>query len=341
MSDLQQLSNQALADIAAADTPDAIEALRVSLLGKSGSVTALLKSLGALPAEERKQAGEAINRTRDVIGEALGARKAAVEAAALDARLAAETIDVTLPGRDAGRGGLHPVSRTLERIADIFGRLGYEMADGPEIEDDWHNFEALNFPPHHPARAMHDTFYMRPDQCGEGRLLRTHTSGCQVRYMLDAVATQSGPPLRMIAAGKVYRSDSDQTHTPMFHQVEGLLVDEHASFADLKGTLVEFVRAFFERDFDMRFRPSYFPFTEPSAEVDIAWQQPDGSTRWLEVLGCGMVHPNVLRNVGIDPERYTGFAFGLGVERFAMLRYGVNDLREFFENDVRFLRRFV
>jgi len=231
---------------------------------------------------------------------------------------------------------LHPVGRTLERIAEIFAGLGYAQAQGPEIEDDWHNFEALNFPPHHPARAMHDTFYF-PD----GRLLRTHTSGVQIRYMLDHVRSGQEPPLRMIAAGKVYRSDSDQTHTPMFHQVEGLLVDEHASFADLKGTLGEFVRAFFGRDFDMRFRPSYFPFTEPSAEVDIAWTQPDGSQRWLEVLGCGMVHPNVLRNVGIDPERYTGFAFGLGVERFAMLREGVDDLRSFFENDVRFLRRFA
>ena len=331
MSDLEHLSTRALADIAAADTPDALEALRVALFGKQGSVTAQMKTLGALPPDERKAAGEAINRVRDTLGDALSARKAAIDEAVLTARLATETVDVTLPGRNADRGGLHPVSRTLERIADIFGRLGYEMADGPEIEDDWHNFEALNFPPHHPARAMHDTFYF-----GDGRLLRTHTSGCQVRYMLG-----NQPPLRMIAAGKVYRSDSDQTHTPMFHQVEGLLVDERASFADLKGTLAEFVRAFFERDFEMRFRPSYFPFTEPSAEVDIAWQQPDGSTRWLEVLGCGMVHPNVLRNVGIDPERYTGFAFGLGVERFAMLRYGVNDLRDFFENDVRFLRQFA
>jgi len=331
MSDLEHLSTRALADIAAADTPDALEALRVALFGKQGSVTAQMKTLGALPPDQRKAAGEAINRMRDTLGDALSARKAEIDEAVLAARLSTETIDVTLPGRDAGRGGLHPVSRTLERIADIFGRLGYEMADGPEIEDDWHNFEALNFPPHHPARAMHDTFYF-----GDGRLLRTHTSGCQVRYMQD-----HAPPLRMIAAGKVYRSDSDQTHTPMFHQVEGLLVDDRASFADLKGTLAEFVRAFFERDFEMRFRPSYFPFTEPSAEVDIAWQQPDGSTRWLEVLGCGMVHPNVLRNVGIDPERYTGFAFGLGVERFAMLRYGVNDLRDFFENDVRFLRQFA
>jgi phenylalanyl-tRNA synthetase alpha chain len=331
MTDIERLTPDALAGIAAADSPEALESLRVALLGKHGSITAQLKTLGALPPEQRKSAGEAINRARDAIGEALAARKIELDSAALDARLSTETIDVTLPGRNPARGGLHPVSRTLERITDIFGRLGYELADGPEIEDDWHNFEALNFPPHHPARAMHDTFYF-----DDGRLLRTHTSGVQVRYMKD-----HAPPLRMIAAGKVYRSDSDQTHTPMFHQVEGLLVDEHASFADLKGTLSEFVRAFFERDFAMRFRPSYFPFTEPSAEVDIAWQQPDGSTRWLEVLGCGMVHPNVLRNVGIDPERYTGFAFGLGVERFAMLRYGVDDLRSFFDNDVRFLRQFA
>jgi phenylalanyl-tRNA synthetase alpha chain len=336
MSDIESLSTQALADIGAASTPDALEALRIALLGKSGSITAQLKALGALPGDQRKAAGEAINRARDAISEALSARKTALDDAALDARLAGETIDVTLPGRNAGRGGVHPVSRTLERIVEIFGKLGYALADGPEIEDDWHNFEALNFPPHHPARAMHDTFYFPPDGSGVARLLRTHTSGVQVRYM-----GEHQPPLRMIAAGKVYRSDSDQTHTPMFHQVEGLLVDEHASFADLKGTLAEFVRAFFERDFEMRFRPSYFPFTEPSAEVDIAWQQADGSTRWLEVLGCGMVHPNVLKNVGIDPEKYTGFALGLGVERFAMLRYGVNDLRSFFDNDVRFLRQFA
>ncbi|MFT4247654.1 MAG: phenylalanine--tRNA ligase subunit alpha [Pseudomonas sp.] len=331
MSDIETLGKQALADIAAAQNPEQLEALRVALLGKSGSVTAQLKQLGGLPPEQRKAAGEAINVVRDAVSGALGERRAVLENAALDARLAGEQIDVTLPGRRGERGGLHPVTRALERITEIFARLGYELADGPEIEDDWHNFEALNFPPHHPARAMHDTFYF-----GDGRLLRTHTSGVQVRYM-DA----HRPPLRMIAAGKVYRSDSDQTHSPMFHQVEGLLVDEHSTFADLKGTLAEFVRAFFERDFEMRFRPSYFPFVEPGAEVDIAWQQPDGSTRWLEVLGCGMVHPNVLRNCGIDPERYTGFAFGLGVERFAMLRYGVNDLRAFFENDVRFLRQFA
>ncbi|WP_045738195.1 phenylalanine--tRNA ligase subunit alpha [Xanthomonas sp. MUS 060] len=331
MSEIDSLCGQALADIAAAQSPEALEQLRVALLGKSGSITAQLKQLGGLAPEQRKQAGEAINRVRDTVSVALAERRALLDTAALDARLAVERIDVTLPGRRGERGGLHPVTRTLERITEIFARLGYELADGPEIEDDWHNFEALNFPPHHPARAMHDTFYF-----GDGRLLRTHTSGVQVRYM-----GKHAPPLRMIAAGKVYRSDSDQTHSPMFHQVEGLLVDEHSTFADLKGTLSEFVRAFFERDFQMRLRPSYFPFVEPGAEVDIAWQQPDGSTRWLEVLGCGMVHPNVLRSVGIDPERYTGFAFGMGVERFAMLRYGVNDLRAFFENDVRFLRQFA
>jgi phenylalanyl-tRNA synthetase alpha chain len=331
MSDIQTLTAQALSDVAAAQNSEALEALRVNLLGKSGSITAQLKQLGALPAEERKAAGEAINRAKEAVAAALGERRTVLDAAALDAKLAAEAVDVTLPGRNGERGGLHPVTRALERITEIFGRLGYELSEGPEIEDDWHNFEALNFPPHHPARAMHDTFYF-----GDGRLLRTHTSGVQVRYMEG-----HQPPLRMIAAGKVYRSDSDQTHSPMFHQVEGLLVDEKANFADLKGTLSEFVRAFFERDFEMRFRPSYFPFTEPSAEVDIAWQQEDGSTRWLEVLGCGMVHPNVLRGLGIDPEKYTGFAFGLGVERFAMLRYGVNDLRAFYENDVRFLRQFA
>jgi phenylalanyl-tRNA synthetase alpha chain len=331
MAGIEDLGRQAQADIAAAGSPDALEALRVSLLGKSGSITAQLKSLGALPADERKAAGEAINKVRDAIGDALSVRKVALDEAALDARLAGEATDVTLPGRDAARGGLHPLTRAMDRIAAIFGQLGYELADGPEIEDDWHNFEALNFPPHHPARAMHDTFYF-----GDGRLLRTHTSPVQIRSMAGRQ-----PPIRIIAPGKVYRSDSDQTHSPMFHQIEGLLVDETSSFADLKGTLSEFIRAFFERDFEMRFRPSYFPFTEPSAEVDIRWDAEDGSTRWLEVLGCGMVHPNVLKNCGIDPERYTGFAFGLGVERFAMLRYGVSDLRAFFENDLRFLKQFA
>ncbi len=331
MSDIEAATQLALQSIQGSTTLDELDQLRVNLLGKSGSITNQLKQLGALPPDQRKLAGEAVNRSKEQLADAISARKHILEEAAFEHRLASEKIDITLPGRGSERGNLHPVSRTLERITDIFARLGYQLADGPEIEDDFHNFEALNFPPHHPARAMHDTFYF-PD----GRVLRTHTSGVQVRFM-----TENKPPLRMIAAGKVYRSDSDQTHTPMFHQVEGLLIDETSSFADLKGTLSEFVRAFFERDFEMRFRPSYFPFTEPSAEVDIAWQQPDGSTRWLEVLGCGMVHPNVLRNCGIDPERYSGFAFGLGVERFAMLRYGVNDLRSFFENDTRFLKQFA
>ena len=331
MDALDSRVSQSLQAIAAAASLEALDAERVAVIGKSGFVTEQLKQLGKLPGDERKAAGERINAAKDGVLAAIAARRAVLEDAAHEARLAADRVDVTLPGRRAGRGSVHPVTRAMERICDIFGRLGYELADGPEIEDDWHNFEALNFPPHHPARAMHATFYF-----GDGRLLRTHTSGVQVRYMGN-----HAPPLRMIAAGKVYRSDSDQTHSPMFHQIEGLLVDEHATFADLKGTLSELVRAFFERDFEMRFRPSYFPFVEPGAEVDIAWQQADGSTRWLEVLGCGMVHPNVLKAVGIDPERYTGFAFGLGVERFAMLRYGVDDLRAFFENDVRFLRQFA
>ena len=331
MSTIDQLTAKALQQIADAGNLDALDALRVALLGKSGEITVQLKQLGALAADERKSAGEAINRAKDAVAEAIAARKLQLEQAALDRRLASERIDVTQPGRGLLPANAHPVSKTLERISEIFSRLGYQTAEGPEVEDDWHNFEALNFPPHHPARAMHDTFYFP-----SGHLLRTHTSGVQVRFMKD-----NKPPLRMIAMGKVYRSDSDQTHTPMFHQMEGLLIDETSSFADLKGTLAAFVRAFFEQDFEMRFRPSYFPFTEPSAEVDIAWKQPDGSTRWLEVLGCGMVHPNVLRSCGIDPERYTGFAFGLGIERFAMLRYGVNDLRSFFENDTRFLKQFA
>ncbi len=332
MDDLDTLVDEGLAAIADAGSLEMLDAVRVRLLGKSGSVTALLKTLGKLPPDERRAQGERINIVRDRLGEALGARKAALEKVALDARLASERIDITLPGRSGERGTAHPVTRALARITAIFERLGYQVADGPEIEDDWHNFEALNFPPHHPARTMHDTFWF-PD----GRLLRTHTSPVQIRTMAGRQ-----PPIRIIAPGKVYRSDSDQTHTPMFHQVEGLLVDETSSFADLKGTLKQFVDAFFERDFEMRFRPSYFPFTEPSAEVDIAWDRGDGSAPgWLEVLGCGMVHPNVLRNCGIDPERYSGFAFGLGVERFAMLRYGVSDLRSFFDNDLRFLRQFA
>ena len=331
MDDLDSRATQALAQIDKADTLEALDALRVGLLGKSGIVTAALKTLGALAPDERKARGAEVNRVKERLADALAARKQLLEQGELDRRLASETLDISLPGRDGERGGIHPITRALERISAIFARLGYQRVDGPEIEDDWHNFEALNFPPHHPARAMHDTFYF-----GDGRLLRTHTSPVQIRAMAGRQ-----PPIRIIAPGKVYRSDSDQTHSPMFHQIEGLLIDETSSFAELKGTLAEFIRAFFERDFEMRFRPSYFPFTEPSAEVDIRWDAADGSTRWLEVLGCGMVHPNVLKNCGIDPERYTGFAFGLGVERFAMLRYGVSDLRAFFENDLRFLRQFA
>ncbi len=331
MDALSTQIEQVLTDITAAATLERLDAVRVNVLGKTGFITEQLKSLGKLEAEERKARGAEVNRIKERLQEALATRKAQLEDALFEQRLAEERIDITLPGRHIEHAGIHPVTRALDRIVDIFSRLGYQLADGPEIEDDYHNFEALNFPPHHPARAMHDTFYF-PD----GRLLRTHTSPVQIRAMKGRQ-----PPIRIIAAGKVYRSDSDQTHTPMFHQVEGLLVDETSSFADLKGTLREFVTAFFERDFAMRFRPSYFPFTEPSAEVDIRWDREDGGERWLEVLGCGMVHPNVLKACGIDAERYTGFAFGLGVERFAMLRYGVADLRQFFENDVRFLRQFA
>jgi len=331
MDELTARVDDAIKDVATSASIDALDAIRVAWLGKSGVLTEQLKLLGKLDPEQRKRQGEHVNRAKESLLAAIGTRKQSLEDAAYRARLASERIDVSMPGRNAERGNVHPITRTLDRIVDIFARLGYSQADGPEIEDDFHNFEALNFPPHHPARAMHDTFYF-PD----GRLLRTHTSPVQIRAM-----TNREPPIRVIAAGKVYRADSDQTHTPMFHQVEGLLIDETSSFADLKGTLKQFITAFFERDFEMRFRPSYFPFTEPSAEVDIRWERPDGSLGWLEVLGCGMVHPNVLRACRIDPERYTGFAFGLGVERFAMLRYGVGDLRSLFENDVRLLRQFA
>jgi phenylalanyl-tRNA synthetase alpha chain len=329
MSALETILSEALARIALASDAAALEQVRVDTMGKKGAVTELMKQLGGMDAEAKKRFGAEINQVKDALQSAISAKKAALDAAVLSAKLASETIDVTLPGRRASGGNLHPITRAMERMTAIFASMGFEMAEGPEIEDDYHNFEALNFPPHHPARTMHDTFYF-----GDGRLLRTHTSPVQIRAMKERA-----PPIKIIAAGKVYRSDSDQTHSPMFHQVEGLYIAEKVSFADLKGMLMSFVRAFFERDFEMRFRPSYFPFTEPSAEVDIAWER-DGKTSWLEVLGCGMVHPNVLRAGGIDPERYSGFAFGLGVERFTMLRYGVNDLRAFFENDVRFLAQF-
>ncbi len=315
-----------------------LDDVRVRFLGKKGLLTEQLKQLGKLPAEERPKAGQAINIAKKRVQEAIEDRKAALQAAALDEKLASERIDVTLSGKGQASGGLHPVTRTLQRIEKLFAGMGFESVEGPEIEDDYHNFEALNIPAHHPARAMHDTFYI-----DEHRVLRTHTSPVQIRVMENRE-----PPLRIIAPGRVYRCDSDLTHTPMFHQVEGLLVDEEVSFADLKGLLDEFLKHFFEReDLGVRFRPSYFPFTEPSAEVDIECVICGGEgcrvcshTGWLEVLGCGMVHPNVFGHVDIDNERYTGLAFGMGVERLTMLKYGVDDLRLFFENDLRFLQQF-
>lgn len=322
--------DQALSDINHANEAQ-LEQLRLDLLGRKGRLTAQLKQLGELPAEQRRAAGQVINQAKQAIEMAIAQRSAQLASARLQRQLTEDRLDLTLPGRRLADGAAHPVSRTLDRIIDLFAQLGFAVATGPEVEDDEHNFAALNFPEHHPARAMHDTFYLE-----DGRLLRTHTSPVQVRVM-----RAGPPPYRIIAPGRVFRSDSDQTHTPQFHQVEGLLVDEGVSFADLKGILLAFVRAFFEDDLEMRLRPSYFPFTEPSAEVDIRWPDPQGGPgRWLEVLGCGMVHPNVLRACGVDAERYTGYAFGLGVERFAMLRYQVDDLRLFFDNQVPFLSQF-
>jgi phenylalanyl-tRNA synthetase alpha chain len=326
-----EIRNRALAEIEACEDLQQLDDLRVRYLGKKGEVTALLKSLGSMEPEQRRPFGQAVNAARDALNQAISARRQALETRALDQKLLSEKVDVTLPGRGERRGGLHPVTMAMDRAIGIFTKLGFDVATGPEVEDDHYNFEALNFPPHHPARAMHDTFHF-----GDGRLLRTHTSPVQIRVM-----EKSEPPYRIIAPGKVFRSDSDQTHTPMFHQIEGLLIGEGVSMADLKGVLHTFVNAFFERSLAMRFRPSYFPFTEPSAEVDIAWEKGDGSEPgWLEILGCGMVHPNVLTGCDVDPEKYTGYAFGMGVERMAMLRYGVTDLRQFFENDLEFLRQF-
>jgi len=338
-TELEQVLSDARAAVESAADLRALDDVRVQYLGKSGVFTEQLKGLGKLPKEERPAAGQAINQAKQALQKAIEARKTELETAALAERLAAERIDVSLPGRGTGNGGLHPVTRTMQRIQEIFGGAGFEVATGPEIEDDFHNFEALNIPAHHPARAMHDTFYFE-----EGTLLRTHTSPVQIRVMKDAE-----PPVKVIAPGRVYRCDSDLTHTPMFHQVEGFMVDDEVTFADLKGILNAFLHTFFEReDLDVRFRPSYFPFTEPSAEVDIQCVMCGGEgcrvcsyTGWLEVLGCGMIHPEVMRHVGIDSEKYSGYAFGMGVERLAMLRYGVNDLRLFFENDLRFLKQFA
>ncbi len=337
MENLEALASEAKAAIEAAGDANALEQLRVDYLGKKGQITGLLKGLGKLSAEERPAAGARINVVKQQLQALIGERKQSIENAAMEAKLAAETIDVSLPGRGQSTGGIHPVTRTMERMEAFFSAIGFEVAEGPEIEDDYHNFEALNIPAHHPARAMHDTFYV-----DEHTVLRTHTSPVQVRVM----ETQA-PPIKIICPGRVYRCDSDLTHSPMFHQVEGLLIDEHSSFADLKGVIEAFLREFFEKELEVRFRPSYFPFTEPSAEVDIQCVNCGGSgcrvcshTGWLEVLGCGMVHPRVLEFSNIDTEKYSGFAFGMGVERLAMLRYGVNDLRLFFDNDLRFLEQF-
>jgi len=337
--DLEAILVAAEAEIAAAADLPALDKVRVAYLGKSGVLTDQLKQLGKLPPEERRAAGQGINLAKQRLQQTIESRRAVLEQEALERRLAAERVDVTLPGRGSEPGGLHPVTQSLARIEALFASAGFQSAEGPEIEDDFHNFEALNIPAHHPARAMHDTFYF-----DEHLLLRTHTSPVQIRVMEGAE-----PPFRVIAPGRVYRCDSDLTHTPMFHQVEGFLVGEDVTFADLKGILQGFLAGFFEKeDLKLRFRPSYFPFTEPSAEVDIECVICGGAgcrvckdSGWLEVLGCGMIHPEVFRHVGIDSERYLGYAFGMGVERLTMLRYGVNDLRLFFENDLRFLRQFA
>jgi phenylalanyl-tRNA synthetase alpha chain len=326
MDQLEDVIVKAQAEIQAAANAVELDEIRVHYLGKKGIFTEQSKALGKLSAEERPAAGQAINHAKQAVTDAINSKRDALQLAELNQKLASETLDITLPGRRQSAGGLHPVTRTIRRIESLFGELGFQVAEGPEIEDDFHNFDALNIPAHHPARTDHDTFYFNP-----ALMLRTHTSGVQIRTM-----EQQQPPLRVIAPGRVYRNDYDQTHTPMFHQVEGLLVDENVSFTHLKGVLHDFLNNFFEADLQIRFRPSYFPFTEPSAEVDVMGK----NGKWLEVLGCGMVHPNVLRSVGIDPERYSGFAFGMGVERLTMLRYGVNDLRAFFENDLRFLKQF-
>jgi len=326
MHELQKILDQALQQFALISDEAELEQVKARYLGKEGSLTVLLKGLGKLSAEERPAAGARINQVKQGIEAALQQRRDALQQTKLAQKLAAESLDVTLPGRGLGTGGLHPVTRTLERIEQLFHSLGFATASGPEIERDFYNFTALNIPENHPARAMHDTFYIDPQH-----VLRTHTSPVQVRYMED-----HQPPLKIISSGRVYRVDSDATHSPMFHQVEGLWVDEDISFANLKGVVQDFLQRFFEQDdLQVRFRPSFFPFTEPSAEMDMSW-----NGGWLEIGGCGMVHPNVLKHVNIDSERYLGFAFGLGVERLAMLRYGVNDLRLFYESDLRFLKQF-
>ena len=344
MESLTDLTKRALAEVSASADLARLDEVRVLWLGKKGLLTEQLKSLGALPASERPAAGALINDAKLAVQSALDARRTLLDAADIQRKLESGRVDVTLDGRGEHSGGLHPVTRARLRIERLFGEVGFAVAQGPEIEDDFHNFTALNVPANHPARAMHDTFYLEQELNGERALLRTHTSPVQIRALL---AAREQLPLAVIAPGRVYRMDSDATHTPMFHQVEGLLVDEGVSFANLKSILHGFMEAFFERDLAMRLRPSYFPFTEPSAEVDITCVECGGSgcrlckhTGWIEVLGCGMVHPNVLAACGVDAERYTAYAFGMGIDRLAMLRYGVNDLRLFFENDLRFLKQF-
>ena len=342
MENLDQIVARAQAEFLAAADAAQLEQAKARYLGKSGSISELFKALGKLSAEDKKSAGAPINQAKQTVEAALEARREALKATQLEAQLAAEALDVTLPGRGNPQGGLHPVTRTLERIEALFRSIGFDVADGPEIETDWHNFTALNTPEKHPARSMHDTFYI---ENAPEVLLRTHTSPVQIRYMQAHVERHRGaavmPPIRIIAPGRVYRVDSDATHSPMFHQVEGLWVGEGVSFADLKGVVADFLRSFFETDeLSVRFRPSFFPFTEPSAEIDVGFISGALKGRWLEIAGCGMVHPNVLRHGGVDPERYTGFAFGFGPDRLAMLRYGVNDLRLFFEGDLRFLSQF-
>jgi len=338
MQNLEAIVARALADFGAAADPAALENAKARYLGKSGELTALLKTLGTLAAEERKSAGAAINAAKDRLESALDARRAALAEAKLAVRLAEEALDVTLPGRGSARGGVHPVMRTWQRIETIFRSIGFDVADGPEIETDWYNFTALNNPENHPARSMQDTFYVDlKDSSGLQLLLRTHTSPMQVRY-----ARTHRPPIKVIAPGRTYRVDSDATHSPMFHQVEGLWIDEDVSFADLKGVYTDFLRRFFESDdLQVRFRPSYFPFTEPSAEIDMKFESGPLKGRWLEISGSGQVHPTVVRNFGLDPERYIGFAFGSGLERLTMLRYGIDDLRLFFDGDLRFLGQFA
>jgi len=342
MDPLDEVVRRALAEFDATEDAAELERVKALYLGKQGALTELMKSLGKLAPEERRTAGSRINEAKDALEGALVARRGAIANAKLESRLAAEAIDVTLPGRGRGRGGIHPLIRTWQRIESIFRSIGFDVADGPEIETDWYNFTALNNPLNHPARSMQDTFYVEGhDETGLPLLLRTHTSPMQVRYARSWVERfrneATVPPIKVIAVGRTYRVDSDATHSPMFHQVEGLWIAEDISFADLKGVYTDFLRRFFETDdLQVRFRPSFFPFTEPSAEIDMAFR--DG--RWLEVSGAGQVHPSVVRNFGLDPERYIGFAFGSGIERLTMLRYGVNDLRIFFENDLRFLRQF-